>query len=249
MCKCVSAHYIFDAEICSFCYSCSCIIPHTNVNHITRCPGCNKQESREHIGFPCLAGQCANVVFRNLFIKRYDTLLNTWLPTSSDIDYSSESNGDNNGLQTPRQQQIYSYTINKDKQIDLLRIRQQSFEESLNTIRSNSSKEQNQELFKNLLKLQKSVQKYLETDDEEPDRDEETKDSSIKMNSDVCSQQIMTQFLATNMPKQNFYLALGRIFLPKTTTKTLMMTKVMKSQCRTSIKNSKEIHHINRIHF
>jgi len=123
MCKCMDAHNIFDAEIRSFCYSCSYRIPHTNVTHITRCPGCNKQESWEHIEFPCLACQCASVVFRNPFIKRYDTLLNTWLPTSSDIDYSSESNGDNNGLQTPRQQQIYSYTINQDKQIDLLRIR------------------------------------------------------------------------------------------------------------------------------
>jgi len=92
-------------------------------NHITRCPGCNKPVPWEHIGFPCLACQCASVVFQNPFIKRYDTLLNTWLPTSSDIGYSSESNGDNNGLQTPRQHHIFSYTINKDKKIDLLRIR------------------------------------------------------------------------------------------------------------------------------
>lgn len=59
LCRCP----VFKA--CSFCISCSYLVRHRNVAHITRCPGCNNNDSSAHIGSPCLAYQFANLVFWN----------------------------------------------------------------------------------------------------------------------------------------------------------------------------------------
>jgi hypothetical protein len=90
MCKCEDDKTISQWGVRSFCTSCVYLIPHKSTTHVTKCPGCNTSDSWEHIGFPCLACQFANMLYRNPFASRYEILLNTWLPVPTDLDSSSE---------------------------------------------------------------------------------------------------------------------------------------------------------------
>ncbi len=60
-----------------------------NNTSAVKCPGCQSYDSWEHIGFPCLSCQFANIVLRNPFGRRFQILLDTWLPIPSDSDCSS----------------------------------------------------------------------------------------------------------------------------------------------------------------
>ena len=55
-----------------FCKRCSFLVYRTNISHVTRCPGCNINDSWETIGHPCLACQVATIVHRNPFQARYE---------------------------------------------------------------------------------------------------------------------------------------------------------------------------------
>jgi hypothetical protein len=49
----------------TFCITCSYLIACPSLSHVTKCPGCNMNESWEHIGATCLACQLATLTFRN----------------------------------------------------------------------------------------------------------------------------------------------------------------------------------------
>jgi hypothetical protein len=78
-------------------------------------------------------------------------LLDTWLPVASDIDSSSE-NTEYINMQTPLSLSTTCMTPDVD-QDEFLRLRRQSINESLDTIRSHSSIEQNRIVFEDLLSL------------------------------------------------------------------------------------------------
>jgi len=139
----------------SFCTSCQYLVPHKNITHVTKCPGCNISESWEHIGFPCLACQFANMVCQNPFASRYEILLNTWLPLPTDLDNSSEVS-ESVTLHTPEHHTNMTITSTIDY-TDLMRMRRQAINESLDTVRTTSSKEQNQMLFDDLVSLKRNL--------------------------------------------------------------------------------------------
>jgi hypothetical protein len=86
-------------NIRSFCNACSFLVPQSSIALAIRCPGCNKEESWEHIGFPCLACQYTSIIVQNPFNKCLD-MIKTWLPTSSDLESGSD-NSNCTQTQTP----------------------------------------------------------------------------------------------------------------------------------------------------
>lgn len=67
--KCPELGTVITLKDRSFSISCSYLVPYSNVAHITRCLRCNINDTRAHIGSPCLACHFANVVFCNPFGK------------------------------------------------------------------------------------------------------------------------------------------------------------------------------------
>jgi hypothetical protein len=88
---------------------------HVQLHIITRCLASDNYDSWEFIGFPCSSCQLTSIIYRNPFGKRFERLLNTWLPTSSGFDSSSDDN-ESNTAQTPR---IHS-TTGENCHVDML---------------------------------------------------------------------------------------------------------------------------------
>lgn len=69
----------------TFCKTCSFLVFQNQVVHVTTCPCCNINESWEIIRYPCLACQCAALVYWNPFHLRYKHQLVLWLsPVDTD---------------------------------------------------------------------------------------------------------------------------------------------------------------------
>jgi len=163
LCKCLDNATVTNCGIRSFCNLCSYIISCMNLMQSTKCPGCNTFESWEHIGFLCLACQFANMTSQNPFRKRYEILLNAWLPLPTDIMSSTE---------TSDQESIDKARYNTEmcttpcfEHSTLLRLRRQSIDDSLSTIRLWSSPEQNHVIFEDLIELKKNLMKSTSMDD------------------------------------------------------------------------------------
>jgi len=80
------------------------------------------------------------MVCQNPFASRYEILLNTWLPLPTDLDNSSEVS-ESVTLHTPEHHTNMTITSTIDY-TDLMRMRRQAINESLDTVRTTSSKEQ-----------------------------------------------------------------------------------------------------------
>jgi hypothetical protein len=103
------------------------------------------------------------MTFQNPFVKRYEILLNTWLPLPTDIMSSTETSDqesvDKAGYNTEM------YTIPRFEHSTLLRLRRQSIDDSLSTIRSRSSPEQNHAIFEDLIELKKNLMENTNMED------------------------------------------------------------------------------------
>jgi hypothetical protein len=124
----------------------------------TNCPGCNINDSWEHIEFPCLACQFASLAFQNPFDTRYNILIDTWLPVPSDLDWSSANSELNYTLISQQQTTPVSITT-QFRHLELKNMRQKAIDDSLDMIRSKSSIEQNRCVFEDLSTLKKNFMK------------------------------------------------------------------------------------------
>jgi len=120
----------------------------------TKCPGCNVNDSWEHIGYPCLACQFTSLVYQNPFDRRYNILIDTWLPIPSDLEWSSAKSEFNDAIVTQQQTTPASITT-QFKYMELKNMRRKAIDDSLDTIRSKSSIEQNRCVFEDLSALRK----------------------------------------------------------------------------------------------
>ena len=136
----------------SLCTRCSYLEPNPSETNLKLCPGCQIHESWKHSRAPCLACQFASIVYQNPFGKRYTTLLNTWLPAASDSD-SNSTNSNSHTLTPPTSTPISSFSCSTDP-ARLTKMRQLTFEDSFNEIRSRSSPEQCQYVIENITMLQ-----------------------------------------------------------------------------------------------
>jgi len=94
-------------------------------------------------------------VHRNSFSKRLSTLLNTWLPHSSDSESSSFST-DHVDLLSPSMNNLSSQISTAN----LKTMRQSSYDETLNNIRTNSSPDENRFVFDNLILLKREFKTH-----------------------------------------------------------------------------------------
>ncbi len=78
LCHCSTSNKI---DYGSFCSVCSLLVPSTDATFITICPS---------YGSPCLACQHASAIFQNRFEVSFETFVNKWLPTSSDLESSTD---------------------------------------------------------------------------------------------------------------------------------------------------------------
>jgi len=140
----------------TFCITCSYLIACPSLSHVTKCPGCNMNESWEHIGATCLACQLATLTFRNPFKKRYQTFLGLWLPGSDDED----SVAVDTPLAASERCLLSDSTLTQD---ELYRLRQASISSSFEELKSKSSSGQTSYVFENLILLQNSVKKNFST--------------------------------------------------------------------------------------
>lgn len=134
----------------TFCITCSYVIP---IDTISKCPGCNIQDAYEISGALCLSCQFATVVFRNPFDRRLEVMINTWLPTTSDSECSSnisESIPNNLSLDSPE-----SLCHSSISHQNLKKMRKLLFENSFKEIRSRSTPEQNKLVIENITLLQR----------------------------------------------------------------------------------------------
>lgn len=123
-----------------------------------------------------LACQFANMAFQNPFAKWYELLLNTWHPLQAD---------ENSSLETSEQESVIitknyaeACTTPRFEQSKLLRLRRQSTDDSLNTIRSQSSMDQNRIIFENLTMLKNNLMELK-------DNDNLTRSSHVSQNSSL----------------------------------------------------------------
>jgi len=170
-----------------------------NIMQSTKCPRCSIFDSWEHIGFLCLACQFANMTFQNPFIKRYEILLNTWLPLQTDVMSSTETS-DQESIDEARYN-TEMYTTPNLEHSTLLRLRRQSIDDSLSTIRSRSSLEQNHVIFEDLIELKKNLMENTNTDDSKQNSQDsqnssrQTKFKNLNHNNEDCH----TQDMETNL--------------------------------------------------
>jgi hypothetical protein len=152
LCRCNNSPNILSFETRSFCKSCGYLVPVLTSIYTTKCPACNNFDSWECLGSPCLACQFASITFQNPFHSRYRILLDTWLPIPSDIESSSD-NTESSGRQT-------MYTPSAISCIEherIVEMRKKSINDSLDTIRTSSSIEQNQIVFEDLDILKRNL--------------------------------------------------------------------------------------------
>jgi hypothetical protein len=153
-CKCIGNMATTDCTVRSFCQSCSFLIPYGNNMVATKCPGCNINDSWEHIGYPCLACQFASLVYQNPFDRRYK-IIDMWLPVPSDLEWSSAKSECNDAIVSQQQTTPASITT-QFKHMELKNMRWKAIDDSLDTIRSKSSIEQNRCIFEDLSALKKN---------------------------------------------------------------------------------------------
>jgi hypothetical protein len=154
-CKCIGNLTTTDYTVRSFCRSCSFLIPYGNNMLATKCPGCNVNDSWEHIGYPCLACQFVSLVYQNPFDRRYNILIDTWLPVPSDLEWSSAKSECNDAIIT-QQQTTPASKRTQFKHMELKNMRRKAIDDSLDTNRSKSSIEQNRGVFEDLSALKKN---------------------------------------------------------------------------------------------
>jgi len=151
LCKCsgaTTAKKIFGPR--TFCTACYYLLAHPSISHVTKCPGCNINESWENIGATCLACQLATITFRNPLEQRYRKFLEQWLPGSDDDDSAA---GDV-PVTTPDRCPLSDSTLTQD---ELYHLRQASFNSSFAELKSRNPSGQTSYVFENLSLLQKSV--------------------------------------------------------------------------------------------
>ncbi len=121
--------------------------------------------------------------------------LNTWLPLPTDIISSTE---------TSNQESIDKARYNTEmcttpcfEHSTLLRLRRQSIDDSLSTIRSRSSSEQNHVIFEDLIELKKNLMENTNTDDSKQNSQDsqnssrQTKFKNLNHNNEDCHTQDM----------------------------------------------------------
>jgi len=127
LCKCKkSVHSNYNVR--SFCTLCAYLVVRQNMTLAHTCPGCLVNDCWEFIGIPCLSCQFVSIVFQNPYVFRLEILINTWLPTSSEMDlYNLDTSSDdesmrgNNGIiqsmaETPHVQNSHGTSCIKDDQ-------------------------------------------------------------------------------------------------------------------------------------
>jgi len=154
-CRCQGNILTVSYDVRSFCRSCSCLVPLMNSTSAVKCPGCQSYDSWEHIGFPCLSCQFANIVLRNPFGRRFQILLDTWLPIPSDSDCSSIDT--NYVITNTAKNWDTSYETQHPSYKKLAKLRCQAINDSLNMIQSQSSIEENRSVFMELALLRKNI--------------------------------------------------------------------------------------------
>jgi hypothetical protein len=140
----------------TFCTSCSYLIAHPSIAHVTKCPGCNLNESWENIGATCLACQIATITFRNPFQRRYQIFTENWLPNSD------EENSDEDAAPPPAPDRCLP-SASPYTEDELYRMRQSSISSSFEELKSKSSSGQTSYVFENLILLQNSVKQSFIT--------------------------------------------------------------------------------------
>lgn len=133
-----------------FCKRCSFLVYRTNISHVTRCPGCDINDSWETIGHPCLACQVATIVHRNPFQARYEAQIQLWLnQENSDSDSSSSE------LETPSRPTPSKTFLSEH---EMLEQRNASIERSFSEIKSRTSPQESKYIFENLSILRNDIQ-------------------------------------------------------------------------------------------
>ena len=167
-CRCLTLVSIQCSSARLFCTTCSYLVPATSETNLKLCPGCQIHESWKHSRAPCLRCQFASIVSQNPFGKRYTTILNTWLPAALDSD-SNSTNSNSHTLTPPTSTPISSFSCSTDP-ARLTKMRQLTFEDSFNEIRSRSSPEQCQYVIENITMLQQDFKQKKTTTKETSDR-------------------------------------------------------------------------------
>ncbi len=175
VCRCSGNNTATNCGVRSFCNSCYYIIPYMNLMQSTKCPGCNTFESWEHIGFLFWLVNLLTWLFKP-FAKWYELLLNTWHPLPADENSSLETSGQESVIITKNYAE--ACTTPRFEQSELLRLRRQSIDDSLNTIRSQSSMDQNRIMFENLTVLKNNLMELK-------DNDNLTRSSHVSQNSSL----------------------------------------------------------------
>ena len=155
-CKCrVNSPITFGVR--SFCLSCSYLISTTDTDAISLCPSCNMNECWEYVGHPCLSCQFASCVFLNPFNRRFESVINTWLPIASDFGSSSESNRSNDYISENRDKRRKSFTLRNISTSDWVKLRQSNIDKSLDAMRASSRPEHNKNVFRNISKMRQTL--------------------------------------------------------------------------------------------
>jgi hypothetical protein len=136
-----------------FCQQCQLPIHNRGLSHHLSCPVCDTNEAWQEHGSPCLACQLAAIVYRNPFQDRLNRQLQRWL-TQDLSDNSKEANGNNRINHTDARHP--TPMLHTDS--DLMRRRNQTFQDSFQEMRSRATPEQTRIVFENLSMLQQDIQ-------------------------------------------------------------------------------------------
>jgi hypothetical protein len=161
-CKCKTSYPInYDDRF--FCLTCSYLISVFDTDVVVLCPSCQKEESWQYEGHPCLACQYASCVYQNPYERRLENIINTWLPIASDFGSNSE---DDASISHDNMVCRHTSTCNahcNPSLSDILKLRQSSIDDTLDEIRANSTSEHNKNVFRDLTLLRRSLQQLDQT--------------------------------------------------------------------------------------
>jgi hypothetical protein len=157
-CRCkndeLTQNYIQQFGHHTFCQTCKFLIYKACTSSTASCPACNVNEAWQENGIPCISCDLAAIVYKNSFQNRFIQQLDLWLaqePTdSSQCNHIRDTRHRVPLLHTPKERHPTAS--------QLLRWRNQSFEDSFQEIRSKATPQQTRIDFENLSVLQQSIQ-------------------------------------------------------------------------------------------
>jgi hypothetical protein len=158
-CRCQrETRSIHPFAVRNFCQVCHFSVYYTEQSDQSICPVCMQHEAWQQYGSPCLACQCAAIVYRNPFQDCLQKQMELWLHQND----SEEDTGSTSATHTPNYTPSPTFQQNYTDE-ELLLQRNKAFQHSFQEIRSRAPPNQSRHILENLSILHHTIRQNVGT--------------------------------------------------------------------------------------